>query len=127
MKITKKEAYIYCILDIVTLGLFNLILAGILDLYDQKAWYNKWPYWFFGTLCLIFPVFIMFIVFYIQMLTVVAKHFNVNGSDIYGTPYSWILCVIVPFVGWICLIVMFIYLVVFTCINIIKSSEVKHG
>ena len=124
---TRKEAYICCILNIITLGLFSLLLAGIFDLYDQDAWYNKWPYWFFSTLCLIFPVVVTFVVFYIQILTVVAKHFNVDGSDIYGTPYSWILCLIVPFVGWVCFVVMLIYLLVFIDVNLIKNSEVQNG
>lgn len=127
MKLKRKDAVIYSILNIVTLGIFNLILAAIFDLYDENAWYNKWQYWFFSALCLIFPVMIMFIVFIVQMITNVANHLGVTGSNIYRSPYSWILCLIVPFVGWVCLVVMFIYLMVFISINLIKNSEVKNG
>ncbi len=123
----RKEAIIYTILNVVTFGLFNLILASIFDLYDENAWYNKWQYWFFGTLCVIFPVFVMFVVFLIQMITQVAKKLDVTGYDLYGTPYTWILCIIIPIVGWICLLVMLIYLLVFIDINLIKNSEIENG
>ncbi len=124
---TRKEAIIYTLLNIITLGFFNLILASIFDLYNENAWYNKWQYWFFGALCLIFPVFVMFIVFLIQMITTVAQHIDVHGSDLYGSPYTWILCLIIPVVGWICLLVMLIYLLVFINVKLIENSEVKHG
>ena len=32
-------------------------------LYDKNAWYHKWYYWFLGGICLIFPIFVMFLVF----------------------------------------------------------------
>lgn len=123
----RKETIIYCLLNIITFGIFNLILASILDLYNEAAWYNKWQYWFFGALCLIFPIFVMFFVFALQMIIEVAKKLEVHGSEIYGTPYSWILCLIVPFVGWVCFAVMLIYLLVFIDVNLIKNSEVQNG
>lgn len=127
MTLKRKDAVIYCVLNLITLGIFNLILAAIFDLYDEQAWYNKWPYWFFSALCLIFPVLVMFIVFIIQMTAKVAKSLDVTGSNIYYNPYSWILCLIIPFVGWVCFIVMFIYLLVFISVNLIRNSEVENG
>ena len=123
----RKEAIIYTILNIITLGFFNLILASIFDLYNEEAWYNKWYYWFFASLCLIFPVFVMFIVFLIQIITIVAKKLDVHGSSLYETPYTWILCLIIPIVGWICFTVMLIYLLVFINVKLIENSEVSNG
>ena len=36
-----------------------------------------------------------------------AKKLNVPGDEIYMTPYSWILCIIIPIIGWILLLVMY--------------------
>lgn len=102
---------------------FIFSLANKLKIYDKNAWYNKWQYWTFGTICLIFPVFILGLVFYIQILTKVAKKLEVPGSEIYSLPYSWILCIVIPVVGWILLIVMYIYLITWT---ILKTNGGKY-
>ena len=120
--LNKKNWFIVLLLNIITLGLFNFVLAYKLNLYDENAWYNKWQYWFFASICLIFPVFILFIVFLVQMIVKVAVKLKVDGKDIYASPYSWILCVIVPIIGWVLLIVMYIYLLVFSTINISKGN-----
>lgn len=90
------------------------------NVYKKDAWYYKWQYWTIATLCLIFPVFIMAFVFLIQTLCGLASKLKVSGSTIYNTPYSWILCIIVPLVGWVLFIVMFIYINVFSIINALK-------
>ena len=78
MSLLKKEYWFICaILNIATLGCFNILIAYMLDLFDENAWYQK---------------------------------LNVPGCEIYATPYSWILCLIVPVLGWILLAVMLIYL-----------------
>lgn len=118
----KKNWFIILLLNIITLGLFNFVLAFKLNLYDEEAWYNKWQYWFCASLCLIFPVFIMFIVFLIQITVKVALKLKVDGADIYNSPYSWILCVIIPIVGWSLLFTMFIYLLVFISV-VIKDGK----
>ena len=110
--------------------LFVLILADLLfifkscknyNLYDKYAWYYKWQYWTFATLYLVFPVFVLFTIFMIQMLCKLASHLKVSGSTIYNTPYSWILCMIVPIVGWVMFIVMFIYINVFSIIKSVRK------
>lgn len=123
----KKNWFIILLLNILTLGLFNFVLAFKLNLYDEEAWYNKWQYWFCASLCLIFPVFIMFIVFLIQMTAKVANKLKVDGDSIYNSPYSWILCIIVPFVGWALLFTMFIYLLVFISISIKDGKGDNHA
>lgn len=113
---------IYVLLNLLTLGLFNLYIAYDMKLYEENAWYSKWYYWFFATLCLIFPVIIMFLVFVMEMNIKVATKLKVKGSNIYKMPYSWILCLIIPLVGWSCFIVMIIYLFIFTNLKMLGSD-----
>ena len=123
----KKNWFIVLLLNILTLGLFNFVLAFKLNLYNEDAWYNKWQYWFFASLCLIFPVIVLLIVFLVQMLVKVALKLDIDGENIYGTPYSWIICIIVPVVGWALLITMFIYLLVFIAIALKNGKGEKYA
>lgn len=123
MSLLKKEYWFICaILNIVTLGCFNILIAYMLDLFDENAWYQKKAYWICAFLCSIFPIFIMFLVFGVEMTVQVAKKLNVPGSEIYATPYSWILCLIVPVLGWILLAVMLIYLNVWIVIYLYQGK-----
>ena len=56
----------------------------------------------------------------------VALKLNVPGKELYATPYTWIICVIVPVIGWILLIVMFIYLLVWTVVMLYKGEGEKY-
>lgn len=114
----KKLWWLYLILSIITFGIFDLFLAYKLDLYDKDAWYSKWQYWFFGTVCLIIPVFIMFIVFVVQMMCKTASKLEVSGSTIYNVPYSWILFIIIPIIGWSLLIIMYLYVLIMPSIKL---------
>ena len=60
----------------------------------------------------------MLIILIIQMTVEVAKKLKVDGSDIYGNPYVWISLLIIPVVGWVLFIVMYIYLHFYIVINI---------
>lgn len=127
MSLLKKENWFAClIIMLFTQGAFGFVLAYMLKLYDKNAWYAKWPYWVFGTLCLIFPAFIMLLVFNIQMLVLSCKKLNVPGSEIYATPYSWIICLIIPVLGWILLLVMSIYLIIWPAIMIKRGEGEKY-
>ena len=53
----------------------------------------------------------MFIVFTIYSNVLVSKHLNISGDIFYNIPYSWIICLIVPVLGWSLFCVMYIYLV----------------
>lgn len=111
MDLLKKENWWLCLfLNIITFGVFYLALAKFLDCYENDAWYTKWQYWVFGSLCLIFPAFIMLVIFVIEMNCKVAAKLEVPGSEIYNTPYTWVLCFIVPVLGWTLLIIMNIYI-----------------
>ena len=122
MDFLKKNNWWLClIINIITCGIFYIILGKFMNLFDKDAWYmNKW-YWIIGGICLIFPLFIMLIVFAIQMNCKVAKELEVSGSNIYNTPYTWIVFIIIPIVGWALLIVMDLY------IFIIPHIKLAHG
>ena len=122
----KKNWPIIILLGIVTNFIFIFLVAYMLDLYDKKAWYMKWQYWVIAGLCLFFPVLLLAVVLEIHMLCKVASKLNIPGSEIYYTPYTWILCIIVPVVGWIMLLVMFIYLNTWIIIKLCKGEGEKY-
>ncbi len=127
MGLLKKENWLVClILSILSQGIFTFILAYFMKVYDKNAWYTKWQYWVFGTLCLIFPVFVMMLVFTVQITVKVASNLEVTGKSIYDNPYVWILCLIVPIVGWIMLLVMILYLELFTIVALYKGNGEKY-
>lgn len=127
MNLLRKRNWFICLLlNILTLGAFNLVLANFLNLYSKDAWYKKWQYWFFGGICLIFPIFILLLVFIVQMICSVADALNVPGSDLYNSPYTWIICIIVPVIGWILLLVMLIYIMVFSIVMIYQGEGEKY-
>lgn len=127
MSLLKKDNWLVCLfLMIFSQGLFAFVLAYFMKLYDKNAWYTKWQYWVFGALCCFFPIFIMFIVFNIQINVKLAESLGVKGKEIYTSPYAWILCLIVPVVGWSLLFVMMIYIEVFTIIELYKGSGEKY-
>lgn len=111
MSLIKKENWwIWLLLFLFTFGTENIVLASILNLYKKDAWYTKWYYWVIASLCLLFPFFIMILVFEIESTVLVSKRLNISGSEIYGTPYTWILCLIVPVIGWALFFILFFYL-----------------
>ena len=123
----QKYWYISLILTLCVGDVYSVILAYMLDLFDKDAWYTKWYYWFLGVICLVFPVFIMFAIFEMQMLVKVCEKLSVPGSEIYGSVYTWILCLIVPIIGWILLLVMYIYLNVWKIVMLYKGEGEKNG
>ena len=102
MSLLKKEYwFISLIMLLLCPHIFILILASDLNLIDKNGWYSKWQYWVIGGICLIFPLFLLFIVFETEMLVKVAQKLKVPGSELYTIPYIWILLIIIPVVGWI--------------------------
>lgn len=127
MSLLKKENWIVClILNLITQGFFTFILAYFLGIYEKEAWYKKWQYWVFGSLCLIFPAFIMLLVFTVQITVKVASKLDVPGKEIYDNPYTWVICLIAPIVGWIVLFVMVLYLELFTIVSLYKGNGEKY-
>ncbi len=127
MSFLKKENWpISLILTICLQNFYSFVLAYALKLYDKNAWYYKWYYWFLGTICLVFPSLIMLLVFSIQIMVLVADKLNVPGREIYAIPYTWILCIIIPVVGWVLLIVMIIYLLVWPVVMLYRGEGEKY-
>ena len=119
MDFLKKENWWLClILNLITGGIFYLVLAKVMNLYDKDSWYmNKW-YWILAFVCLIFPIFIMFVIFMIQINCKVACALKVSGDNIYNIPYTWIIMIVIPFIGWTLFIIMYIYIFIMPIINI---------
>ncbi len=119
MDFFKKENWWLCLfLNLITGGIFYLFLAKYLNLYDKDAWYmNKW-YWILAFVCLVFPIFIMFTIFVIEMNCKVASTLKVSGDNIYNISYTWIIMIIIPFIGWALFIVMYLYVFIMPIIKI---------
>lgn len=127
MVFLKKENWILClIMTILSQGLFGVVLAYFLGVFEQDAWYKKWQYWVIPVLFLFFPVFIVLMVFLIQISCKVAEKLNVPGASIYTSPYSWILCLVVPIIGWSLLLVMLVYILIWPIVMIYKGEGEKY-
>lgn len=127
MSLLKRKNWpIILIMGIITNSIFIFVVAYMLDLYDKKAWYMKWQYWVIAGLCLFFPVLLLAVVLEVHMLCKIASKLNIPGSEIYNTPYTWILCIIVPVIGWIMLLVMYIYLNVFIIAKLCQGEGEKY-
>lgn len=122
MSILKRDKWwIWLILLFFSNSTSILVLGALVDVYDKDAWYAKWQYWVIGLLLFVFPFFIMFTVFQIEILCKTCAKLKVDGKELYLSPYIWILLFIIPIFGWILLLVMFIYL------NIMYVIELKRG
>lgn len=104
-----KKSFIILILNILTLGLYTFYIGSKLKVYEKNAWYKKWYIWFLGFFLGIIPGMIMFLIFYIKVGCLVSGKLHVPLSHYYAYPYVWILCVIVPIIGWSLFIVLNIY------------------
>jgi len=127
MNLLKRENWLVCLLlTFISQGIFAFILGKFLNVYKPDAWYRKWQYWVFGGLCLVFPIFIMILVFIIQIQCSVAEKLEVPGSKIYNSPYIWIILFIIPILGWSLLIIMLIYIEIWPIIMLKKGIGEKH-
>ena len=109
IKLKEKNFWIYVVLNVVTFGLFTFYIGYKLHLYDKSAWYYRWYYWVLGFLLGIFPGLIMFLVFSVQIGSLVSAKLDVPGKEIYLPPYVWIVSLIVPILGWTLFIVLYFY------------------
>lgn len=107
--LNKKTRLIYLILNIITLGLFTFYVAYKLNLYEEKTWYSRWYYWILGFLFGIIPGLLMLFIFSVKIGTIVSAKLNVPGKELYLLPYPWIICAIIPILGWVIFIILYIY------------------
>ena len=93
----KKEYWwMWLLLFIFTGGTMTIFIASDLKLLDKDAWYMNYKNWLIATLCFIFPVTIMFVVFTIEMTCKVAAKLEIPGKELYLSPYIWLLLLIIP-------------------------------
>lgn len=127
MKILKQENWwIWLLLFFFSGGTSTIVLGALLDVYDKNAWYAKWYYWVLGFVCFIFPFYIMMVVFMLTITVKVAAKLDVPGSEIYLSPYVWILCLIIPFIGWTLLFIMYLYITIWTIVMLYRGSGEKY-
>ena len=127
MNILKRENWwVWLLLTIFSGNVSTIVLAALLDCVDKKAWYANWRNWLIGFLCFIFPGYVMLVIFIIQMLCKIADKLEIPGRELYLSPYFWILCFIIPIIGWIFLIVMVIYLEIWTLVMLYRGKGEKY-
>ena len=123
MSLLKKENWLaYLILTFLSCGFFSFVIAKDLNLYEKGAWYTKWYYWFIGIVLFIYPAIVVLIVLNISMQIKICKILNVPGEKYYGIPYTWLLFLIVPVIGWSSLIVMLIHIYYYPTVMIYKGE-----
>ena len=126
MSLLKRENwFVYCIVTFFTSGLYTLALAYDLGLYEKGAWYTKWYNWVLGVLFFIYPAVLMFLILQIKLQIEVCKRLNVKGSSIYGYPYAWILCLIVPILGWAIFFFFLLHITYYPAVMIYKGEGEK--
>lgn len=119
-----KKNIVVSLLMMIFIPIIPLIaISSEMGLLEEEAWYEKWYYWFFAAVCFLLPVIILFIIFLIEQLVKIANKLKIAGTDLYISPYFWILCVIVPLVGWILLLVTYIYLIFNVTIELNKKTN----
>lgn len=126
MKLLKKENWwIWLLLLLFSSGASPIVLAAMLDLLKKDAWYAKWYYWVIG-LVLIIPFPVMIYVLYIELTCKTAAKLNVKGSEYYLSPYIWIIMIVIPFIGWIAFIALYLYLNIAILINLKNGKGEKY-
>lgn len=68
---------------------------------------------------------IALIVFQIQIVCEVNAKLGTPGSEIYLSPYIWILGLIIPIIGWIMVIVMVCYLQIWYLVMLYRGIDIK--
>ena len=125
MDLLKKENWwVWLILTIFTSSSSTLLLGALMGCFKKDAWYANWKNWALGFLLFIIPGIVMISVFIVQMTCEVAAKLEVPGSELYLSPYAWILCLIIPVIGWICFSVMMLYLTLWNIV-MLKSGKAE--
>lgn len=123
MNLLKRENYwFWIIMYFIGNGISMMVLGALLNVYDKDAWYANWKNWLIGLLLFVFPVFIMFAVFMIQITVTVAAKLNVPGKEIYLTPYFWIICLLIPIIGWFAMGALSLYLSIMIIIQLYNGE-----
>lgn len=125
MELLKKENWwIWLFLMIFGNGSATIVLAALLGLLKKKAWYANWKNWVLGLALLIFPAIVMFYILMIQTTSQVAAKLGVKGHEYYLSPYIWLLLVIIPIIGWLIMIILYLYLNISILIALYKGKAI---
>lgn len=126
MKLLKKENWwIWLLLLLFSSGSSTIVLAAMFDLLDKKAWYAKWYYWVIG-LVLVVPFCVMVYVLYIDFTCNTAAKLDVKGKEYYLSPYIWVITLIIPFIGWIVFVALYLYLNIAILVNLKNGKGEKY-
>ena len=126
MFLLKKENWwIWFVLFIFSSPTSFIVLGALLNIYDKKAWYSKLYLWVIG-LILIIPFTIMAPTFIIQITCSTAAKLGVKGFDYYLSPYIWIILLIIPIIGWIMFIILYLYLNIAILVNLHSGYGEKY-
>lgn len=127
MDILKKENWwIWLLLMFFSSGSDTFVLGALLGCYNKNAWYANWKNWLLGFSCFIFPGLVMIAIFYLQILCQTAAKLGVKGTELYLSSYIWLICLIVPIIGWIAFITMFIYLHIYILVALHGGNAEKY-
>lgn len=66
------------------------------------------------------------VIFNIQILAQVNAKLKTPGNEIYLSPYVWVLCLIIPIIGWIMLVVMLLYLSFWYIVMLYRGQGEKY-
>ncbi len=69
---------------------------------------------------------IILVIFQIQIVCEVNAKLGTPGSEIYLSPYIWILGLIIPIIGWIMLIVMVFYLQIWYLVMLYRGIYIEN-
>ena len=86
----------------------------------------KWQNWALGLVCFLFPFAIMISVFTLQLTCQVAAKLNLPGSELYLSPYLWLIMIIIPFIGWGAFIALIVYLEIGILVMLYKREGEKY-
>ncbi len=122
----RNNWWLWILLGIGSAGVSIFFLGALLEVFDRKAWYAKWYYWALGIILFFFPAAVMLVIFYLQTLTSVCKKLEVPGAEIYALPYAWLICIIVPIIGWVLLIILLIYVHIWCLVKLYQGKGEKY-
>ena len=127
MKILKRENWwAWLLMLLFSNGTSSIVLGALLDVYDKDSWYANKKNWIIGFCCFIIPGIIMLTVFLVQIVVLTADKLKVKGSEYYLSPYVWLLLMIVPIIGWSLLILLILYLEIWTIVALYKGEAEKY-
>ena len=127
MELLKRENWwVWLLLTLFSSGTSFICLGALLDVFDKDAWYAKPKNWLIAILCLFFPFAIMSLVFIVQITCQTAAKLNVKGSEYYLSPYVWLLLMIIPIIGWTILIILSLYLTIWTLVALYQGNGEKY-